>query len=64
MINAPQYGIVNGSRVALRGCRGKVRHETKDSADAAVLLSASTYPLRVYGCEICGGWHLTKQVAR
>ncbi len=42
----------------IENCRNKDRYETYDDANAArVYLS---YPLEIYKCEICDGYHFTR----
>lgn len=48
-----------------RGCNGKRRHATWESAVAAAIrLSRANRPLRVYQCDRCGDFHLTHRLAR
>jgi len=46
-----------------RSCDRKVRYDTFDQADRYRRRAEGDRPqgLRVYDCELCGGWHLTKR---
>ena len=65
MTHAPQYGIYGGkSRGEIRMCGSKDRYGSEGAALAAVVRRGTSTPLRVYGCPLCEGWHLTKQINR
>lgn len=46
----------------LRGCIGKMRHESERAAKRAIELKTDgAVQLFTYRCKHCKGWHLTKQ---
>lgn len=46
----------------VRGCARKARYREERFAQkiANRRMWEGSPPLRVYGCSVCGGWHLTK----
>lgn len=49
----------------LRGCIGKMRHESKRQAERAIETRTSgEVQLFTYRCKHCKGWHLTKLAPR
>lgn len=41
-----------------RGCRGKVQHLTRASAESVMKKMADVQNFNVYECSGCGAWHL------
>jgi predicted RNA-binding Zn-ribbon protein involved in translation (DUF1610 family) len=39
------------------GCRGKVRHRTKEAA-IITMKKQKNAGLNTYPCPLCGGWHI------
>lgn len=53
------------ARFAKRSCHSK--HRYHDASDAKRMRhkrqAAGAGPLRIYPCDLCGGWHLTRKDA-
>lgn len=52
-------------KVTHRLCSAKVRHDNEGDAwaSAAHQVGRTVKRLRVYHCQDCKGWHLTKRIA-
>lgn len=56
---------IKGSKArARRMCLRKVRHETREGAEAmaAYCTNRSGMTIGVYRCPLCKGWHLTHKI--